>query len=75
MEKGLNFRTLDYQKEYFNTYEYSLTLITCPIIEKYISTSFGDSHVICSGHIENPPIVLIHAASCGSPIWYKNIPF
>lgn len=23
----------------------------------------------------NPPLVLLHAASCGTPIWYKNIPF
>ena len=75
MEKGLNFRTSDYQKEYFSNYEYSLRLISCPIIEKYITTSFGDTHVICSGDTENPSLILLHAASCGSPIWYKNIPF
>ena len=75
MKKGLNFKTLAYQQEYFKTYDDSLKLISCPFIEKYISTSFGDTHVICSGNIENPPFVLLHAASCGSPIWYKNIPF
>lgn len=37
MEKGLNFKT----------YENSLSLILCPIVEKYILTSFGNSHVIC----------------------------
>lgn len=75
MEKGLNFRTIESQKEYFKTYENSLKLISCPIEEKYVSTSFGYSHVLCSGTVGNPPLVLLHAASCGSPIWYKNIPF
>lgn len=75
MKKGLNFRTSESQKEYFDTYDESLKLINSPIVEKYISTSFGDSHVLCSGNKNNPPLMLLHAASCGSPIWYKNIPF
>lgn len=75
MKKGLNFRSLESQKEYFDAYEESVKLISFPITEKYITTTFGDSHVICSGDEGNPPLVLLHAASCGSPIWYKNIPF
>lgn len=75
MKKGLNFRTIESQKEYFKTYDESLKLISSQVIEKYITTSFGDSHVICSGNESNPPLVLLHAASCGSPIWYKNISF
>ena len=47
MEKGLNFRTIKSQIEYFEAYEASLQLFS----------------------------VLLHAASCGSTIWYKNIPF
>ena len=75
MEKGLNFRTIESQIEYFEAYESSLNLFSVPYIERYIPTSFGQSHVICSGDGGNPPLVLLHAASCGSPIWYKNIPF
>lgn len=75
MKKGLNFRTIENQKEYFATYDESMRLITFPITEKYISTSYGDSHVICSGDEKNPPLILLHASSCGSTIWYKNIPF
>lgn len=65
MEKELNFKT----------YENSWGLILCPIVEKYISIFFGNSHVICSGDVANPPLILLHVASCGSPIWYKNISF
>lgn len=75
MKKGLNFRTLTSQKEYFAAYDEALHLIAAPVIEKYITTTFGDSHVICCGEMDKPPLVLLHAASCGSPIWYKNIPF
>lgn len=75
MKKGLNFRTIESQKEYFEAYEEALKLIATPVEERYITTSFGDSHVLCSGDKHNPPLVLLHASSCGSPIWYKNIPF
>lgn len=75
MKKGLNFRTIESQHEYFQTYEESLKLISSPIIKRYISTTYGDSHVICTGTNGKPPLVLLHAASCGSPIWYKNISF
>lgn len=73
MKKGLNFRTMESQQEYFKSYEQSLQLFSCPFKEMYIHTTYGESHVICSGDENNPPIVLLHAASCGSPIWYKNI--
>lgn len=75
MKKGLNFRTIESQKEYFEVYEEALKLIATPCEESYVTTSFGDSHVISSGDKHNPPLVLLHASSCGSPIWYKNIPF
>ena len=75
MQKGLNFRTIESQKKYFDTYDKSVELISVPITEKYVTTSFGKSHVICYGDQKNPPLVLLHAASCGSPIWYLNIPF
>ncbi len=75
MEKGLNFRTIESQNKYFDTYDKSLKLISVPITEKYVTTSYGKSHVICCGDDKKPPLVLLHAASCGSPIWYPNIPF
>lgn len=75
MDKGLNFKSLDSQKEYYARYDESLKLICCPISERYIMTSFGKSHVLCSGNEKNPPLVLLHAASCGSTIWYKNLPY
>ena len=57
MKKGLNFRTIESQKEYFEAYEKALKLIAMPVVEKYVTTSFGDSHVVCSGDENNPPLV------------------
>lgn len=75
MKKGLNFRTIESQKEYFEAYEKALKLIAMPVVEKYITTSFGDGHVVCGGDENNPPLVLLHASSCGTPIWYKNLSY
>lgn len=74
MQRGLNFRTDEGQKAYFAAYEKSLALIHVPMVEKTVSTSFGDSHVLCCGDESRLPLVLLHAASCGSPIFYPNLP-
>lgn len=74
MQRGLNFRTDEGQEKYFSAYEKSLALIDTPIAERYITTSFGHSHVLCCGAESSPPLVLLHAASCGSPIFYPNLP-
>lgn len=73
MEKGLNFRSIESQIEYFVAYDNSLNLITCNYKEDYVKTSYGNSHVLCCGNKNKKPLVLLHAASCGSPIWYKNL--
>lgn len=75
MQKGLNFRSMENQKEYCNIYEKSKKLLHIPFTETYVPTAYGKSHVICCGEEKNPPLVLLHAASCGSLIWYKNIPY
>ncbi|MEG0737480.1 MAG: alpha/beta hydrolase [Longicatena sp.] len=75
MKKGLNFKTIENQIEYFSAYEESLKLICVPVSELYVATTYGDSHVLCCGDENLPPLVLLHASSCGSPIWYKNLPF
>jgi pimeloyl-ACP methyl ester carboxylesterase len=73
MEKGLNFRTKASQEEYFKAYDKSLSLWTIPLAEKYIDTSYGRTHLIICGNTNSKPLVLLHAASCGATIWYKNV--
>ena len=74
MERGINFRSEESQIEYFDAYEKTMQLFPVRVEDEYVDTEFGKSYVIKCGNVENPPLVLLHAASCGSPIWYKNYP-
>ena len=39
----------------------------------YIDTDFGKVHVLACGSEENPPLVMIHAASMGAHSWAENL--
>lgn len=41
--------------------------------ERYLDTCLGRTHVIVSGPIEKPPIVLIHAFYATAASWYQNL--
>lgn len=46
MKKGLNFRTIESQKEYFEAYEKALKLIAMPLLKKRY-WSFYDNNILC----------------------------
>ncbi len=39
----------------------------------YISTPYGRVHVLACGSSENPPLVMVHAASMGAQSWKENL--
>jgi pimeloyl-ACP methyl ester carboxylesterase len=39
----------------------------------YIETRFGTVHVLGCGSMENPPLLMIHAASMGAHSWAENL--
>lgn len=39
----------------------------------FIQTQYGKVHVLSCGDIENPPLVMIHAASMGAHSWAENL--
>jgi pimeloyl-ACP methyl ester carboxylesterase len=55
--------------------EYDLLIQSIGILyeEKYFNTCLGKTHVIISGQIEKPPIVLIHAFYATAASWYQNL--
>ncbi len=73
MENALNFRTKKGQQDYYKAYEKTLLLWDVAYSEEYVANSFGESHCLICGDTSNPPLVLLHAASCGSTIWYPNV--
>lgn len=44
-----------------------------PYTERYVPTSFGETHVIASGPQDAPPIVLLHALLATATSWYRNV--
>lgn len=58
---------------YFQTYDESLGLWPVPYKAYYVSTRFGQTHVIASGPENAPPLVLLHGALFSSTMWYPNI--
>ena len=41
--------------------------------ERYLNTCLGRTHVIISGEINNPPVILIHAFYATAASWYQNL--
>ncbi|HZG82492.1 MAG TPA: alpha/beta hydrolase [Brevibacillus sp.] len=58
---------------YYQTYDESLALWPVDYETFYVSTRFGQTHVIASGPKDAPPLVLLHGALFSSTMWYPNI--
>lgn len=58
---------------YYQTYNESLSLWPVRCKSFYISTRFGQTHVIASGPEDALPLVLLHGALFSSTMWYPNI--
>lgn len=58
---------------YYQAYDESLALWPVDYETFYVSTRFGQTHVIASGPKDAPPLVLLHGAMFSSTMWYPNI--
>jgi pimeloyl-ACP methyl ester carboxylesterase len=72
-EKISVFRTPEIESEYYAVYDEALKLWPVPFDEFYVSTRFGDTHVIASGSKHAPPLVLLQPTGAGAIIWYRNV--
>jgi pimeloyl-ACP methyl ester carboxylesterase len=67
------FRSPEIEAQYNAAYEAALRLWPVPYDELYISTRFGDTHVIASGSKDLAPLVLFQPTGAGATIWYRNV--
>ncbi|VVB87202.1 2-succinyl-6-hydroxy-2,4-cyclohexadiene-1-carboxylate synthase [uncultured archaeon] len=67
------FKTPESQARYMAAYDAVLALWPVPYESFDIPTRFGKTHIIASGPKGAPPLVLLHATSASSTMWFPNI--
>jgi pimeloyl-ACP methyl ester carboxylesterase len=72
LERIPTFKSSEIEAEYNAVYEAALRLWPVPYDEFYVSTRFGNTHVIVSGPKDAPPLVLLQPTGAGAIIWYRN---
>jgi pimeloyl-ACP methyl ester carboxylesterase len=60
------------QARYLEAYNATLAQWPVPYESLFIPTRFGITHVIASGPIDAPPMVLLHAASASATQWFPD---
>lgn len=60
------------RRTYEDAYSRSLRLWPVPSESVMVVTPFGTTHVIRSGAMDGPPVVLLHAASLSATQWYPQ---
>ncbi|WP_128658083.1 alpha/beta fold hydrolase [Paenibacillus sp. 598K] len=61
------------EEEYDRCYDNCLHKFGIEGTSSYISTTFGDTHVLCFGDPGKQPLILLHGMTMSSTMWYPNI--
>ena len=66
-------RRTQIQSEMMAIYEKKLSRWPVPFETVYIQTRYGDTHVVISGDLGNPPLILLPGLAVTSMMWLPNI--
>ena len=72
-EKIRMFWSPEVESQFNTAYEAVLKQWPVPYDEEFITTRFGETHVISSGPKDAQPLILLHPSGGGSTIWYRNV--
>lgn len=67
------FKTAAGEAEFTACYDAALAQWPVPYATLRAPSRFGATHVIACGPEDGPPLVLLHAAGTGSPVWVRNV--
>jgi pimeloyl-ACP methyl ester carboxylesterase len=70
---GSIFKSGAAEEEYYLCYEKSLNRFELEGTSRYISTTFGDTHVLCFGDPSKEPLILLHGMTMSSTMWFPNM--
>jgi pimeloyl-ACP methyl ester carboxylesterase len=67
------FRSESGRKLILDAYDSIMYSTSIQYEDVYLPTRSGDTHIMVSGDVRNPPLILIHAYYASAASWYKNI--
>lgn len=74
MDNPINlFKTPTGQARYFAAYDAAMELWPVPYESRFVTTSYGRTHIISCGPEDAFPLVLLHAGQASSTMWFPNI--
>jgi pimeloyl-ACP methyl ester carboxylesterase len=72
-EKLRHFFSPELETEFNKAYDTAMQQWPIPFDDLFISTSFGNSHVVASGPLDADPVVLLNPGGGSAMIWNHNI--
>lgn len=66
------FTSVEAERRYYDRYDKSLEMFGIKGEAVYVTTSFGDTHVLIYGERSKPPLVMLHGMTMSSTMWYPN---
>jgi pimeloyl-ACP methyl ester carboxylesterase len=67
------FKTSKGQAQYFAAYDATMQLWSVPYESRFVTTLYGQMHLISCGPKDAFPLVLLHAGQASSTMWFPNI--
>ena len=73
MYNNFVFKSPEAEAEFKAAYDATLSLFPVKYETRFVTTEFGDTHVISCGDEANPPLILLHGMNVSSTMWYPNV--
>jgi pimeloyl-ACP methyl ester carboxylesterase len=67
------FKTTKGQAQYFAAYDAALGLWPVPYESRFVTTPYGQTHILTCGPEDAFPLVLLHGGQASSTMWFPNI--
>ncbi|MGY4670127.1 enantioselective carboxylesterase CesB [Bacillus subtilis] len=73
IQDSMQFAAVESGLRFYQAYDQSLSLWPIESEAFYVSTRFGNTHIIASGPKDAPSLILLHGGLFSSAMWYPNI--
>ncbi|OAB42419.1 hypothetical protein [Paenibacillus glacialis] len=67
------FREKGNREQFIQAYDETMKVWNVPFEDLMISTRFGETHIVASGSIEAPALILLHGMTFSAMMWYPSV--